>query len=411
MRAGLRYGLIWAILLIVAGIIDSCDTPDNVDPVYKDYFIKYFGSDGQQEGKAMVVNTDGTIVLLGTWTDGSGRKRVYVVKTDSEGNVLWDRTLGGLTNEVAADLQLITQGPDAGNLVVLSNYTKNAIDSMALRLTIVSQSGDSLKGYFYNRYASQVGNSVTTLSDGGYYISAQTTDPTGIEGAQTIQNALLIRVNSSLVQMIDHGGKIDSPSLGSAGRVIEISPTLFYYGGHSDEAVTGYDPGKSNFYFRAFDNDPSSILSIFPAGGTDTNEEMAAIARSPAGPFMALGTMVSGNNRVMIAARVSASFSAVSPIQTILSNAEGVAVAPSEVTNFLLLGNAFGSGGNRDIMVKKIDAAFSEIMTVRFGGSNNDDTGHAITELPNGDILILGTMELVNQKKMALIKVNAKGKF
>ncbi|CAN0475857.1 unnamed protein product, partial [Phaeothamnion confervicola] len=46
-----------------------------------------------------------------------------------------------------------------------------------------------------------------------------------------------------------------------------------------------------------------------------------------------------------------------------------------------------------------------------FGAANNDDTASAIEELDNGDLLVLGTMELVNQKKMALIKIKANGSF
>jgi hypothetical protein len=53
----------------------------------------------------------------------------------------------------------------------------------------------------------------------------------------------------------------------------------------------------------------------------------------------------------------------------------------------------------------------STVYARKFGGSNNDDTGSRILQLDNGDVLILGTMELVNQKKMALIKIKPDGSF
>jgi hypothetical protein len=43
----------------------SCDTEGNVDPVYQNNFIKYYGEDGNQEGVDLLVNTDGTLILLG----------------------------------------------------------------------------------------------------------------------------------------------------------------------------------------------------------------------------------------------------------------------------------------------------------------------------------------------------------
>ena len=49
---------------------------------------------------------------------------------------------------------------------------------------------------------------------------------------------------------------------------------------------------------------------------------------------------------------------------------------------------------------------------VIFGGLNDDYIG-AVKELPDGKIVLLGTMSLGNeaQKKMVLIKVNKDGKF
>lgn len=391
----------------------SCDTESSVDTPFKGYFIKYYGGDGHQEAKDFVINADGTVVMIGTWTDNLDRRRVYIVKTDAEGNVVWDRKLGNTTNdELAADIELITQGPDAGNLAVLSNHRKNTVDSMAIQLTIVSQTGDSLRSKLFNNYENQFAKSVTPLSDGGFFISAKTTDPasSGNPNDPTEENILVIRFRDDFtLDPISGNVPVPNFNIGSATKIFEISHGQYYYAGYSDmddlQNRTSVD-----FFFRRFTTSPENVPTV-SSGSSDNNELMMEITRSPSGQFLAVGTMESGSSRTFIATRVSNSFQSTSPMQNILPNAEGVAVAPSGASDFLLLGNSFGSGGNRDIIVKKVDLAFGELMTLRFGSSNNDDTGSAVAELPNGDILILGTMELVNQKKMALIKVKPNGKF
>ena len=50
---------------------------------------------------------------------------------------------------------------------------------------------------------------------------------------------------------------------------------------------------------------------------------------------------------------------------------------------------------------------------VSFGG-DGDDTAAAVAELPDGHIMVLGTMQLGNppaQFKITLIKLNSNGKF
>lgn len=410
--------LIPGALLVVCVIMFtvSCETEGTVDPAFKSYFIKYYGGDGNQEAKDFVVNADGSIVIVGTWTETTGRRRIYIVKTDTEGNVVWDKRMGdGVHDELAADIALVTHGTDAGNLVILSNYRKNSIDSMAIRLTVVSQTGDSLKSTLLDFYGNQFARSVTPF-EGGYYISAKTSDPanTGNPNDPTLDNVLYIKLQSDFSVYPDGYSQVSGYGIASAVRIHSLSPTQYFVAGYSDIDEGGTNPGRtSNLFFWSFTENGSggtTATRVF-SGSNDSDEIMADIARSPSGQFMAVGTIVSGTSRIMMASRVSGSFQTASQIQNILQNAEGVAVAPSGGSDFLILGNLLGAGGNRNIFVQKVDLAFGELMTLQFGSSNNDDTGSAIAELPNGDILILGTMELVNQKKMALIKVKPNGKF
>lgn len=410
MKRFLHNFLLSAGMLLVAF---SCDTESNVDPAYKNYFIKYYGGDGHQEAKDFVVNADGTVVMVGTWTDTQGRKRVYIVKVDTEGNVIWDKKLGnGINDEFAADVELVEHGTDAGNLVVLSNHRKNSIDSMAIRLTIFSQVGDSLRSKLFNNYENQLAKSITPLIDGGFFISAKTSDQasSGNPNDPTEENILVVRLmNDFTLDPISGNVIVPNFNIGSATKIFEISSGQYCYAGYSD-MDDAQNRTSVDFFFRKFTTSPENVPTV-SSGSSDNNEIMMGIVRSPSGQFLAVGTLESGSNKTFVATRISSSFQSTSPMQNIISNAEGVAVASSGASDFLLLGNIYRSGTNRDIIVKKVDFSINQTMTMQFGSINNDDTGSAIAELPNGDILILGTMELVNQRKMALIKVRPNGKF
>ncbi|HEX5168598.1 MAG TPA: hypothetical protein VFW11_05450, partial [Cyclobacteriaceae bacterium] len=48
-------------------LCQSCDTEGNLDPDYKNHFVRFFGDEGNQEGVDMIVEeSDRSVILLGT---------------------------------------------------------------------------------------------------------------------------------------------------------------------------------------------------------------------------------------------------------------------------------------------------------------------------------------------------------
>jgi hypothetical protein len=418
MKSQVNYSLI---VLVASFLWVSCDTESTVDPVYKDTFIKYYGEDGDQEGKDLVVNNDGTIIILGTSTSPGGLKRMYLAKTDGEGTIIWERKLGEISrDEIAQDIEPIIAGPDAGNYIVMSSVVKSIADSLAIRLTIVSPDGDSLKSELINRYESQSGRSITPLSDGTYFISGNVlnADTLNVDlPIFDIEDVLVIRVPSSLVpNPVADYFRIGLSSLGSGVKIFEGPSPDFYYAGYSDELIGSESVATDyelNFVFRKFITDPSSVSSVYAGDpGIEDNEEMSSIAKSGSGlSYLAVGTRTDGSgNKTIVASTANVNFTAANSMQNLLVGAEGISASASGATSFLVVGNKINPGG-RDIWLSKVDITLNPIFAVTFGGSNNDDTASAVAELPNGDIVVLGTMELTNQKKIALIKLKSNGGF
>ncbi len=393
----------------------SCETDGPDD--YKDHFVKYYGGDGDQESKDLLVNDDGTVVMLGTSTETTGKKNVLVVKADVEGKQLWSLKLVGPTDEMAQDVEKISTGPDAGNYLIVSNAEKSVADSLAIRLTIVSETGDSLKSFLIDRYESQEAKSITILSTGQYYLTGKVknVDTLNVElpGVIDLEDSfdMIIGSDFSLVSS-DRFGK---STVASGVKILDRSNSI-NYALYTDEFIGADGVYESNFVFRRY-NKVTNDKESFYSGSPRMNEYLADIDQSLTGIFLAVGTQIDPNTKStkVYVTSINSSFISVNTEATVASpnQGEGVATCAAIDGNFFwVVGNEIRSGGLRNIWLGKLDGTdLSTVFSRTFGGPSNDDTASKVLQLDNGDVLILGTMELVNQKKMALIKIKANGSF
>ena len=103
---------------------------------------------------------------------GSGGRDFWLVRTDSEGNLLWDKTYGGIHSDVAMS---VSELPDGGFL--LAGWTGvEGVDSFDLWLVRTDGDGNALWGGTYgggvdgpNFYVS-----VVLLEDGGLVVGSTT---------------------------------------------------------------------------------------------------------------------------------------------------------------------------------------------------------------------------------------------
>ncbi len=265
-------GLLWSLLFFF-----SCDTSSSVDPVFKDYFIRYYGEDGDQEAADMLVAEDGKIFLLGTSYKNQS-SRVYFIRTNSIGDEEVKIAFESNENEIAADIERIIAGPDAGNYAVLSNAIKNDVDYL-IRIRIVNADGEVLFSFDFNRLSSQYANAITPLRDGGYYIAGKTTDIDQQQANPDLtldtEDLLLIRFNVQREVVEEGTTRIGRSNGGAAIKVFQNdadSDSLSYVG-YSDELQANDNIADQNFIFRRFKSDPASVKTRF-SGKPDFNERM-----------------------------------------------------------------------------------------------------------------------------------------
>lgn len=415
----------WMVVVSFMLITLSCDTDGGEG--YKDYFIKYFGIDGDHFGADMVVNSDGTVTILGTseFPANSGSRRIYLAKADAEGNTLWEKLLGEYS-ENAKDIEPIVAGTYTGGYMILSNKVIDVSSGntiiKVLRVDADGNKIDSLElaGIYQ---PSNFGNSITTLSDGGFIVTGNTTDnnvlpaDNGLVDPIDQTDLLSLRYSQSFVSdpswQKSFGGEPEVMGV----KIIEVSATQFYFAGYSNALHSGESSVPTNYdldfwYVRL--NGQGSNSAPFYSGGDVEQEKMNAIAKSGLGEYFAVGSQTSASGKQTIfASRIVGNFSTEDENDPRDVEGEAKAVAASGANRVLILCNVITPGGSRDIWLTKVTRDFVDEpgFPITFGAEGDDDTASAVTEMPNGDIAVLGTMNLVNQNKIVLIKLKTNGEF
>ncbi len=127
---------------------------------------RVFGGDQDDCGTSVVQCKDGGFFVAG-WTDsfGEGRRDAYVIKTSSEGKLLWARTIGG-RHEDCAQSALESRG-----LYVFTGWTSSFEGSPATWLVAMKPDGSILWSRIFFGAAGYYGYGLEEIPTGGYVIA------------------------------------------------------------------------------------------------------------------------------------------------------------------------------------------------------------------------------------------------
>jgi hypothetical protein len=132
-------------------------------------WIKTFGGVGESAGKSVAVSGDN--ILLAGYSDvsGTGNFDFLVIKTDLFGNILWDKTYGGLESDKAYSL---ISTPD-GAVIAGDTRSKGAGDCDAWVIKI-DLDGKLIWDKTFGGSDFDTSSYVTTSFDGGYLLCGTT---------------------------------------------------------------------------------------------------------------------------------------------------------------------------------------------------------------------------------------------
>ncbi|MHA1686178.1 MAG: hypothetical protein ACTSYD_07165 [Candidatus Heimdallarchaeaceae archaeon] len=133
---------------------------------------KTFGGTGNEEGYAVTEASDGGYILVGyTAPYGQNDRYIYLIKTDNNGNKQWEQTFGG--TDIQAKGLSVYRTSDGGYIITGSIYISSKGDS-DLWLIKTDAEGNEMWNKTFGGNNGEAGNSVIQTSDGGYIITGYT---------------------------------------------------------------------------------------------------------------------------------------------------------------------------------------------------------------------------------------------
>lgn len=151
-------------------------------------WIKAYGGNADDEGYSVKQTTDGGYIIAGyTKSYGAGANDVYLVKTDASGNQLWDRIFGGTQDDYAYS---VLQTSDGGFLLAGFSFSYgNGGDILMIK---TNSNGNLVWQKTIGGISSDGAMYMSPTSDGGYILTGWTLS----YGPGAIGNAFLVKTDS-----------------------------------------------------------------------------------------------------------------------------------------------------------------------------------------------------------------------
>ena len=129
-----------------------------------------YGGNGNDIGNSVKQANDGGFIIVGSSNSfGSGNDDIYVIKTDSQGDLEWSEIYGdGIGPDIGHSVQLTSDG---GFIVVGQTKGNHIGASHEIKLLKIDSSGNQLWSNIFGGDDDDVGYSVKETSDGGFVIT------------------------------------------------------------------------------------------------------------------------------------------------------------------------------------------------------------------------------------------------
>jgi hypothetical protein len=132
---------------------------------------KTFGGEKNEAGLSVQQTTDsGYIVCEATKSYGAGGADAWLVKTDASGNKLWDKTFGGVETDVTHSVQ---QTRDGGYILCGSTMSRTSGNN-EMWVIKTDADGNRLWDKTFNGKGWAIGSSIQQTEDGGYIACGST---------------------------------------------------------------------------------------------------------------------------------------------------------------------------------------------------------------------------------------------
>lgn len=219
--------------------------------------------------------TDGGFIICGTtYSYGYGNADGYVVKVDANGNTIWSKYFGGANDD---EFKSVTQTSD-GNYA-LTGYTKsyNDVDSGDVWIFKIDMNGDSLWSKYYGGSKEDFGRSIIELNSTDLYVAGGTASQSVNNNLQSLQITFNSNTGNQTYLFIDA-----TPQEKYYNAVVQGVNGFIANCGKTKKTGFGYD-GLIDVYKEAF------WYFNFMSHGSTGREELFGIDKTKDKGFVAVG--------------------------------------------------------------------------------------------------------------------------
>ncbi len=239
-----------------------------------------FGGSQVDWGRSVQQTADGCYIVTGyTSSYGSGYEDVWLIKTDEEGNLQWDRTYGGSQSDVGSNVQQTFEG----GYIISATTDSYGAGSKDLWIIKTDSNGNLQWDGTYGGSDWDRGHFIEQTSDGGYIVAGDTRS-----FGSGSSDAILVRITSEVgIEDIETNNSpafisIPNPIHSSSSTQIEfilpepdiVSLTLYNISGREVRATTtGFFPEGLNTIEWSLPNHLSPgcyLLRLRTSYGSDT---------------------------------------------------------------------------------------------------------------------------------------------
>ena len=309
-----------------------------------------FGEDADEQMNDMVLTDDGGTVSVGfTESDGNGKRDMMVVRTDGNGNVVWQSLFGGSEDDEAFAIEKTSGG------YVVAGYTESPdgdvsgyINYSDMWILKINETGDLLWQKVIGGFTHDIFDDLRILEDGSIiavgHSNSHSLDPEFIAtNGQYDCVAVKMDFEGNVIWVNNYGGSLDEKAravdVDSNGNIHVLCET------RSDDMDVSGNNGLSDYWLLKLDSD-GNLISSRTYGGISTDYP-----------------------------------------RDLLVTDSGVIIMAGSAGN--ASGDVSANNGNSDAWILAVDANGDVIWDVNRGGQLNDSF-RDIEMTPDGKIIAVG---------------------
>lgn len=385
------------ILLLLLCLLFSCKKEIAADKEKENVFVKYFGSNNQDEGIKIIKTKDDGYYILGNTSETDNNSNVILIKTDIQGNKIWEKQYGTSLKETVVDIKYAHDN----NIYIianqLNNETKNNIYAIKTNLN-----GDIIWERSYGKTLfNEIIHSVTSLSDNTIILTGTTDENSNFD-------LYYIKISTN-------GDSLWYRTFGNANfneygtNIIENNNQIFIF--YDSESAANAEK-----IMKAIEiNNIGLPINIFNNINTTSDLRLEQIFwNTEQQAFIGISNQVlqAPNSYQIAFHKINQQFEL---NQSLLFSASKSDIARQIIkttdNGYAIIGSTSSYGeGKDDIYLLRLDAGGNKLFYKTYGGIG-DDRGYSILETKDEGFVITGSTEYEGNTMICLIKTNKNGEL